>query len=904
MSLAGCQNTTDPDSAPLATKKQAKNLVAEKTASAGGSVTAHPGGRITYTIAITNNNQKAVSVNVTDTLPENTSLVAGCDTVEDNTLSWTVKKIEPGQTATVSYTVKPNYTIKQVREAKEDIILKNTPAKVMDIEVAAPAKDIYVLETFNKEDIRKLEMAIDSLVTANLTAKNSSNNPVSQISLASMMYNVAFTVSTGLGTTDPDEVFTLIFEKAGQEGADNASGGVEDVVDTATNLLDRVPPHLYGGTAIPATKDSLFRGDRATEVTIADLITGDLLFVNRSGETKLYIVDGDKLVHLGATEVTRSIDPATVLPDLPTSEKFVVVRPSINLNITFSLNEDESFNDADKEGYTDLEKALIATAETYLLRGDRAQYTDDMTGKGVYRWESGVRQPEDYTVDQYGYTNCAAFTYDVHWTTYGVAPKASYNGSKVTLNTTKNLANSASVGWDAETLTGNNESTVFYYVPPVDANAVSTLTDAEKEDLKQQICSLLRPGDIICIRRHTGTGHAMLYVGNGTIIHSSGSNYSNANKTDTHEATVRFRMVEDLFDPEIYNETSCVYNLASFSIVRPQNNTEAAITENAANRVNNMQGIIAEKVSSTAMGKTVNCGDTITYTFHIFNTTAEEKAVAIRDELSQYCTFESATDSGNCSEGQIAWDIAVPADTRVSVSYTVKVNEGLAAYTKIDGSKATVNGVVHKCYDTVVANTLTAEEQNKIVEAVNTVKEMDVSGLTAPEIASLIYETAFGTENIFGDQVKTYADLLNGSGMPHIGIFLDSSNYSDASILTMADLNNAPAAKMVAPGLFGGQNVYTSANSSNPFYRYLGLSDSTLRSRYYWEKDLVVGDLFLMQGTSQESLYIYVGNDTFVSLGEGHTLFSEQSVSARFGYAPATVWKYHAVLRPSFVLDI
>ena len=895
LALTGCSR--DPDSAPMASSKQAKNLVVEKTASAGGAVTAHPGGRITYTISITNNNDKAVSVKVSDTLPENTTFVSGCDKVSGKALSWKVKNIEPGQTEKVTYTVKPEYTLQQVRGSKEPIVLKNTSAKVAKIKVPAPAKDIYVLETFNKEDIRKLSMAIDAMVTADLTAKTSSNKYLCEIPLLSMIYTVAFSSSTNFGSTDTAEILDMVFTNAGSGAAEN-NGGVEDVVETATNLLNRVAPTLYGGTKVPTEKDKLFRGERAKEVTIADLVTGDAIFAETAGEIKLYVVDGQHLVHLGKTEVTRKIDPATVLPGLPKSDRYVVIRPSIDLNITFSLQEGEYYNEADKEGYTDVEKALIATAESYLLRGDRFQYTDDNTSKGTFRWESAVRQPEDCTVDQYGYSNCAAFVYDVHWATLGL--KAT--GNSKTLNTTKNNAAYAKSKWDAETGTSSSKSVVFYAEPmkKVGDNYEPTLDDAGKAALKEKIVSVLRPGDIINIRRTTGSGHAMLYVGNGTIIHSAGSNYSVKNQTDTHEATARFRMVEDLFDPKVYSETSCIYNLESVSILRLQNHSKKGVTENAANRTANMQGIVAEKISSTAMGKTVNCGDTITYTFCIFNTTDAEKAVAIRDALSASTTFVEATDGGTCAENEIAWDLKVPADSRMSVSYTVKVNDGLETYAKIDGAKATINGVVHKCYDTVVGNTLTATEQTKLTDAVNAVKATDVSKLTSVQIANLIYKTAFGTGNIFGDQVKTFAQLLNGDGEVHVGVFL-TNHSSTPTMLYMSDINKSIPSKMVAPGMLGG--YYVSGNTSYSSYRYLNLVDSPLRSRYFWEKDLVVGDLFLMQGKEKQCLYIYTGSNTFVSLDPADN-FATETVSRLFEYGPSSDWHYTAVLRPSLALDI
>ena len=118
-------------------------------------------------------------------------------------------------------------------------------------------------------------------------------------------------------------------------------------------------------------------------------------------------------------------------------------------------------------------------------------------------------------------------------------------------------------------------------------------------------------------------------------------------------------MVEDLFDPAVYSETSCIYNLESVSILRLQHQSKKGVTENAANRVANMQGIIAEKIASTAMGKTVNCGDEVTFSFYIFNTTDEDKQIPIRDEVAQAATFVSATDGGTCTDGVIAWDLTV-----------------------------------------------------------------------------------------------------------------------------------------------------------------------------------------------------------------------------------------------------
>lgn len=918
--------TTD---ARLADAELMENVDVQKSSSAGGSITLHPGSNITYTITVTNNNGIPVSLNVTDAIPKHAEFVSGCNDVRDKDLHWSVKNLQPGDSYTITYVLKNTNTLKQVQNAYADIVMKNSNVKVTGKSVASEDQEIWVLETFNKEDRRKIEMGIDSMVTANLTARNSSKLYMNRVPLLTMMYYVGFSAAPGFGSiTDPADVLTMVYDKAGESTGGSASGGVEDVVDSGANLLDKVVPTLYGGVNVSADKDAKFRGARATEVTVADLISGDAIFVENDGVTKLYVYDGTYLVELAEKKVTTNIAPETILSTLPTSDRYAVLRTSISFNITFALNEGEYFNAADKEGWTDLEKQLIATAESYLLRGDRNQYTDDMTGTGQFRWQSSLKLPEDCTVDHYGYSNCAAFTHDVHWATYGQSLKAkNLDGSSVSLNTTTNLASSAARGWNPETLTGSNASTIFYCTPKVkDANGVyqSTMTAEEQAATKELIYSLLRPGDIICIRRTSGSGHAMLYAGNGTIIHSSGSSYSDTNKTDTHEATIRFRMVEDLFNPTVYASSSYVFNLVSFSIVRPQNLYNLPATENTMNRYENMQGVIAEKLTSTAMGETVNCGDQITYTFHIFNTNKTEKTFAIRDILDEDVTFVYANNGGVCEGSNVSWDIVVPAETRVSVSYIVKVKDGLANYTEINNTKATINGVMHRCYNTYVANTLTADQQQTFIEAVNTVKEMGVSGLNSVEIAELIYKTAFGVEDLFGEEVTNFSMLLDGGsnqkdstaivkGKDNVGVFNDAWYWESKNRSTVAlmNYNTSKPAMMVAPGLWGGQLVmnstYTSNGRDERFTRYLNVDGaSVLRSRYYWERDLVIGDIYLMKGSSSEWMFMYVGNNTFVTLAAGtsYDVFEEVSVSYLFEYTPHSTWKKHAVLRPSFVLDI
>ena len=72
----------------------------------------------------------------------------------------------------------------------------------------------------------------------------------------------------------------------------------------------------------------------------------------------------------------------------------------------------------DTAGMTELQKAIVVTAESYYLRGKYAQYDQysltKMPSSNVYRRLLGIMAPEDYTAQHYGYTDCSSFVYDVY----------------------------------------------------------------------------------------------------------------------------------------------------------------------------------------------------------------------------------------------------------------------------------------------------------------------------------------------------------------------------------------------------------------------------------------------------------------------------------------------------------
>jgi predicted small lipoprotein YifL len=80
---------------------------------------------------------------------------------------------------------------------------------------------------------------------------------------------------------------------------------------------------------------------------------------------------------------------------------------------------------ANTEGMTDLQKAIVVTAESYLLRGKYAQYDQysltALSSGNVGRRQVAMKAPDDYTSQNYGYTDCSGFVYDLYYFALGMS---------------------------------------------------------------------------------------------------------------------------------------------------------------------------------------------------------------------------------------------------------------------------------------------------------------------------------------------------------------------------------------------------------------------------------------------------------------------------------------------------
>ena len=493
-------------------------------------------------------------------------------------------------------------------------------------------------------------------------------------------------------------------------------------------------------------------------------------------------------------------------------------------------------------------QAVVETALAYLGRGSRIQYADTTlsTNKDVnvmlrYRWQTGKHSPEDATSQYLTYTNCAAFTHDVYY--FGLGMDIPY--------TTARLVN------DCE------DWTVYRYDP------TGKETEEEMAAMEKEFRSNLKVGDLIVIRYNgdkTGNGHAMLYVGseildaveaakNDTregnnevtttpstdtknyaydIIHSSGGTYNYEEGVEKFEeaGSISKTSVDALFDPA--GGRYVFGKLLTITIIRPLDHFEGEIPETTMNRMKNMYGIMAEKLSSHAIAQSVNPGEELTYTFSITNTNAETKTVTVSDYVPEYTTYVSGADTVNGNA--LSWNVELAPGETKEVSYKVMVNADAPYGTEIY-SESFVGGVPVNCKRVIVENSLTTDEQTALVAAVEKFATINVDMVGGFGLANMIYQEALGTGDLFeGTDKDIWRDLF-ASYIGQIGFYMPNSA--------------SKYAEMFVPTMYGGRTVLPDKNVEEAIYR----------SRLPQVNQLMVGDiLFASVDAGGQELVMYLLN--------------------------------------------
>ncbi len=557
----------------------------------------------------------------------------------------------------------------------------------------------------------------------------------------------------------------------------------------------------------------------------------------------------------------------------PTSETEEVTATEEAEKLTFEYEPaglaivENPFPNLDLTGMTEVQKAVVVTAESMFLRGSRIQYEDtrflNTTKLPYYRWAVGQRSPEEYTSQNLGFLHCAAFCYEVYRNALDLDL---FYGNRACYYTSR----------------FESDADKILHETPV-SSGFSSMTDAQLEQKKQEFLNALQPGDIIVYRVKTN-GHAMLYVGNETILHSSGNVYDWNGKKEVFEekGTVRKDSVHFLFDK---GTSRYLFNKLSYCIVRPiKDFAVTSVPQKSIDRIGVMRGIVAEKLSSHTRGQTVSPDQDLTFTFSLQNMTKEEKVLKITDSLPPYTEYVGG--DLTLSDNTLSATVTVPPESKTEVSYTLRVLKDAPSGETVE-NQSFISSVPVNAPPVIIGKTLNEEEQNAIYKAADDCAATELWGL---ELANAIYEKSVGykpfktkpTEEIFDDLFRYYSDDLE----KRTATFDSSWTKTWRSLDPKSSYSN-----MLVPNLYGGRNV-AERSDKDPYTDLEWFQTS--RTRYISANLLIPGDVILVwkSGNTEANPYLYTG-DALLDL-QINTRTSPEPFLSSLVAEP-----YFVVLRPS-----
>lgn len=469
-------------------------------------------------------------------------------------------------------------------------------------------------------------------------------------------------------------------------------------------------------------------------------------------------------------------------------------------------------------------EALLATAKAYYDRGKYLQYDDtrlvagDVVEPPVYRWQRHINSPEDCTRQHTGYTNCAAYCYDIY----------------------KQALDLDIITWCTEMMTAAGDMLAFRYEVRGDE------TEEEKKMLEKVYRDALRPGDII-VSRHDpkyvgGGGHAMFYIGDNKILHSSapgGGNYDYNARVDKVEpdGSIAYMSVDELFD--VNSARRYFFRELNFAIVRPLiKYKDATVTENAKNRLNNMKDIFAEKLCSHVTGQTASIGENITFTYYIRNNRDTDVQIFVEDTVPENTEYVSGGE--NADGNSVGWHISLGAGESARFGYTVKVKDTVKTGDHIQ-SIGKVGGVDIRCPKVYIADHPCDDEEEAIYKAC---KKLDGEECAFSELPKKVYDAA-GLELFAQDPTE----VLKCSFRSHKG----TDTHFELDL-------NSKYFPMVVPTMYGGRYVATSA------------AFCKVRTSGAFAHELFAGDVIIASDDAQctqITVFIYGGEGICLTVCDG-----------------------------------
>lgn len=528
----------------------------------------------------------------------------------------------------------------------------------------------------------------------------------------------------------------------------------------------------------------------------------------------------------------------------------------------FCFNEDQ-----EEESYTNAD-VVIEVAKAYERRDAYIQYNQTLSRRHINP------SPEDATAQNMVYLDCSSFVNAVYYEAFGVNVMPydiDYKLDGVTqIPQTGRFRNYAR---DNQT----NADVVGYWLMSDYDDVAAILTEIKGK---------LAVGDVLNYRKAgDSAGHVLIYIGDNKFIHCSGDDFkdnSDASQScdgaGSYEERSGAVSIESKYmgmfdDPTFGRYLGDAYDVC---IIRPLAR-ELTPTEKTVVRMR-MQGLTADKTVDAGTSTSVYKNDTITYTVTVKNTGTGVKYFTLREILSDNVSFVSGSYNDRLTvDGKaLSWDLRVGAESSITVSWTVKVNEYAKSGSLIDGSNTTLNGIGI----TKTVNTVSAYTVEQVTALAEKAKEYALQLKTFDNpvlMVRALYNEVLGID-IFAEDVATVNLLLE-----------------DILDLTNKCLNTESALSgMVAPYLYGGRDMANLYIKNNDIVRLIT------------KANISVGDVIAAYDESEDRsvIYVYVGDSTLVAIDtvdntcKTVTMSDSQYVSS---HVLVTLFAYdqYVILRPS-----
>ena len=530
---------------------------------------------------------------------------------------------------------------------------------------------------------------------------------------------------------------------------------------------------------------------------------------------------------------------------------------------------------ATNDNLTEKQQAIVNIANAYFSKGSGIQYDR--------KRRSTNKKPEEATDTWPIYLDCSSFVYNVYLQAFGIGlQKKSDPNDKLT--TTSELANEAYKEFSKKSS----------YIPYIASNP----STKGKNKLLKELKSTLEVGDIIVFRRgknikNETSGHVLLYLGNGSLIHCTGNMYDYDNLVEQRESAAIQKTTLDNYVRSFSNN-----NVTRLAVIRPLESSylnNKPLTDYAKIK-NELPKLDIITTSSPGNLKTVNPGSNITYAIYLNNKSNKKiNKIIINERISKYLTIDSnsivtklikngeetiITNTVTVNNNTLSSTInSLTPNTKIKIIFKAKVSTDESNLGKVINSQAQIGKIINgqKYFEgtntikLTIGKTLTKSQQNELV-AVAREYEGDSYNGKIRNLINDIYSKALNMNTELGKtSVKRMLDTIMVTD-------------KDEKITLNEDPNSA--------------NTKVMKTLLNNFYGYL--YSNTDGAEYLTTKNLIPGDILIYSTNGKYYIRLYLSNNELLYIKNGKVIITnyknndlQKRLDKFIGYDK------FAVLRPS-----